>query len=349
VTETPKQSDAGKTDTDASVPGDAGPMMMGRDAGSDAGHPSMDAAVMQDAGNTTCVPHPEVCDNALDDDCDNAPDCADSDCEPITQCIPAAQATVLVAADQACPVGFEPNVPLHQDLKDGGCDGCACKQEPTVCEPVAYVYTDALSCADDQPPYKLSLMLPDAVTTDCSRPIGKQYEKLSTEGASGVRAQVIPGKDICIAGGTSSTVAPAWSTTMKQCTRPLRHAGCGINGFCAPKRRDLCWPSTLNGCSSTATTQLWWQNYEDTRVCQPCTCDAGSGSCADVHLLFDTTSSCLTKSSQELKDGDKLCGIFPPETTVRSTGAPKDGDCRSYATTQGRLIPTQPLNLCCSQ
>jgi hypothetical protein len=308
-----------------------------------------DASTMQDAGTPGCVPLPELCDNNLDDDCDGAPDCADSDCEPITECIPAAKATVLVGPDQPCPEGFEPNVPLHQQLQDPGCEGCACKPEPKVCELSAFVYTDAATCSTDQPRYILGTRLPDPITSDCSRPIGKQVGPLWSDSASGIRAELLEKPDSCIADGSPKPGEASWATTQKQCTRVLRHAGCGVGAFCAPKRADLCWPSMPGECTSPANARVWWESYEDMRQCEPCACEASGGNCSDVRLLVDPTASCPDGDGKELQDGAKICGSFPADTTVRSVGSPTTGDCKSYAPVQGKLVPTQPLNLCCKK
>lgn len=331
--------DAGSVDAGQTPSHDAGADAAARDSG----------AGIQDGGGG-CSTRAEVCDNGLDDDCNGDVDCADSACDSITQCVPVGRAYLIVGANEACPAGYDVGDSIYQDLKDPGCAGCGCEPEPKVCHPLAWVYKDALSCMTDLQ-QSGGNMLSDPINADCSKPIGDQDTSLPSEGAGGIRAQIKASPDACAPKGSAMLLDPVWGASMKLCVKSLRHAGCGVDAFCAPTRQQLCWSAASTDCPSSSVAQTWWRNYTDDRSCQACTCEASGGSCGDVKIQLENGTCGSNTGGKTLADGEKLCdsASIPPSTTLRMVGQPKTGECQSASGVDGKLVPTQPIELCCQK
>lgn len=76
-----------------------------------------------------CTPSPEVCDNGIDDDCDGATDCDDSDCtdDPACACVP---------EPEVCDDGVDNDCDGAADCADTDCTddpACACGTTGTPC------------------------------------------------------------------------------------------------------------------------------------------------------------------------------------------------------------------------
>jgi len=282
--------------------------------------------------------------NGLDDDCNGAADCADSACEPVTQCVPEALAFVLVSNDEACPAGYRELDVVHRELKDNGCDGCACKALDKQCEAYVSVYTSLLSCQRDSL-NSGGTMLPDPATSTCSGPIGKitGFEG----GGFGFNVHVKAGKNQCEASGDPKLSEPQWGTTLKRCSAELQPGGC-VLGYCAPRpeAKEVCWPETEAGCGAIVTPQTYYQGYEDRRSCEACSCSTKGGSCSDVGATLTTDATCRMPGTVR-RDGEKSCEMISPEAMVRATGRITHPECNSQSVVTGTLVATGPVPLCC--
>jgi|GEM_PF-6120333 len=330
---TTTQPDAGDRE-DAGTTSDAGPSLPQDAATSDAG---FDASGCSATG-------PENCMNGLDDDCNGVADCADSACEPVTQCVPESLAYVLVGTEDACPDGYQELDIVHQDLKDNGCDGCSCTALDKECEAYVRVYTSLLSCQRDSSNTD-GTSLPDPATSSCSAPIGKNT--VFSEGGFGFNVNVKAGKSQCEATGDPKRNDPEWGAVYKRCGAELQTGGC-ILGYCAPRpeAKEVCWPETDAGCGTLVTAQVFFKDYEDTRVCEACTCSTKGGHCNDVGATLTTDSSCRANGTV-LRDGQKSCEAISSEAMVRATGKPTNPECSSQSVVTGALVGIGQVNLCC--
>ncbi|HTU62753.1 MAG TPA: hypothetical protein VMF89_30030, partial [Polyangiales bacterium] len=274
--------DAGDTGDAGMTTTDAGPGMLQDAATSDASFSDASGCIATGA---------EDCMNGLDDDCNGAVDCADSACEPVTQCVPESLAYVLVGIDEACPAGYWELDVVHQDLKDNGCEGCSCTPVDKECEAYLRVYSALTPCAGDSTGTGGTL-LRDPVPETCSAPVGKAMDL-----ANGFNVQIVAGKNACEASGEPKPSAPEWGNVRKRCSAELHSGGC-VLGYCAPRpeAQDVCWPETDAGCGALVTPQTFFQNYDDTRVCEACSCTTTGGSCSDVGVIVSTDPTCRTGS-----------------------------------------------------
>ena len=330
------RDDAGTAPLDAGARTDAGSF-------NDAGTGELQDAAMSDAAR--CVETgPESCMNGLDDDCNGAVDCADSACAPVTQCVPEALAFVLVASEEACPAGYVELDVVHQDIKDNGCEGCSCNALEPQCEAYVSVYTSLLSCQRDTVNTG-GTMLSDPATSTCSAPIGKNTELGS--GGFGFNVHVKAGKSTCEASGDPRRSAPAWGRTLKRCSSELQRGGC-LLGYCAhrPEAKEVCWPETDTGCG-LVTPQTYYQGYDDTRVCEACSCSTKGGSCSDVGATLATDPMCRSTGTV-LRDAEKSCEMISAEAKVRGIGRASKPECSSQSVVNGTLAATGAVNLCCS-
>jgi hypothetical protein len=326
----------------------------------DAGTSTLDAGQANDAGETndsgegddaaasdagSCTPlGAEDCLNGLDDDCNGAVDCADSECQSVTQCVPDSLAFVLVSSEEECPRGYEPLDVVHQDLKDNGCAGCSCEPNAKQCEAYVRIYTSLLSCQRDRESTG-GVMLSDPAGSSCSAPVGKQLDL--PMGGYGFNVNVTAGKDSCDALGDAKLSEPQWGVTLKRCSARLQVGGCAI-GHCAPRpdAKDLCWPEAEAGCGAVGQARTYYQGYDDTRSCEPCSCTAQGGSCSDVGATLTVDKSCRTTGTV-LRHGETSCEAVSADAMVRLTGRPHQPQCSSGSIQHGTLLATGSVNLCC--
>jgi hypothetical protein len=339
-TQIPK-SDAGATPRDAGQ-GDASAVT---DAGSEPG-PGTDAATSDagfDASGCSAL-GPEDCQNGLDDDCNGLADCADSACEPVTQCVPDAFSFVIVGLEENCPPGYQELDIVNQDLKDNGCDGCSCQANAKECEAYVNVYGSQLGCSRDATNTG-GTMLSKPATATCSAPIGKDIAL--PMGGFGFNVHVQAGKDSCEASGDAKLTEPVWGATLKRCHTELQRGGC-VLGYCAPKpeAKELCWPEPEAGCGAIGSARAYYQGYDDTRSCEACSCTAKGGSCSDVGATITTDPTCRSPGTV-LRDSEKSCESISSEAMVRGTGKPRDPECTAKSVQNGSLIATGTVNLCC--
>lgn len=346
VNDAPKSNDAGTGTVDAGKPY----------SGKDAGMSARDAGATADAGtdsgkpDVTCIPSAfEICDNGVDDNCDGQVDCADDGCQSVTLCVPNAIVFALVGADQDCPDGYTFRDFIYQDLKDPGCGGCSCVPTPKTCTPSVYIYDNADTCAKDSQPYAAGTLLNDPATSTCSLPIGKQIDL--TTGGYGFRVTVKDSTDACTATGEAKPVQPVWNVTMKRCSTQLRRGGCHFGSYCAHTRSVplLCRAGGVaSACESTESANTYYTGFDDKRSCDACSCaPRNAGSCKDVGATMSSDATC-TVAGTTLHDGQKSCEVLTADAAARMTGKPRDPTCSVSAAESGTVIPSNAVNLCCS-
>jgi hypothetical protein len=319
---------------------------------SDAGtHPPSDSGASSDGAVEAggCVPtSQELCFNGVDDDCNGKTDCADSACMAGAMCAPAASTLgVLVSSGDPCPSGYgQGELLLHQGLTDNGCSGCSCQSTPTTCSPHVYYYATTSACTGDVAPYSGGTLLNPIPSYTCSSsPIG-DAQSMDTPVAWRVTMGVSP--SACTASGAASALPPAWSTTMKLCTRTTSGGGCSSGFACVPKVAGAKTCSEKAGavCPTTTNQETWQRGFSDNRSCGGCACTAAGGNCSSVAVQLGHDWGCGTIDGS-LHGGEKSCSISTYAPPAILSGLPTNPTCSVGAPVNGTLTATQPLDLCC--
>ncbi len=308
---------------------------------------------------TACCPMPENCFNGLDDDCDNASDCADSDCQPQAICVPSAPGEFMpgmrVGINDPCPVGYAgTSVRLNSGLSTGtACTGCSCTASPTVCKPKAAFYGTAAECEADVSltgGFTVEQRQPDRT---CSEP---NYPGGQTNGAiEGVRVGSFDVVATCQNAGAGVPPTPTWASSYKFCPAGAKGVGCASGSACLPKAAapaarcvlaagaNACAPSYPSGNSS------WYTGLSDARTCSVCSCSMSGASCLGATLKVGYDYTCESPYAFEVRPGDRRCGYTYGPVLGVSGAAPYNGTCTSGSTVSpaSSLTLTGQQTLCC--
>ncbi|HRI69664.1 MAG TPA: hypothetical protein PK156_35790 [Polyangium sp.] len=257
-------------------------------------------------GSSGSMGGPEDCTNGLDDDGDDAIDCADTECVDKYTCVPPIPAgfteivTITVTPygepTAACAGGITAK-PYYQNPAVDACDACTCDASGVLCTPgqIATGFDFGMTCMNLQP----TQLSPD----QCQQVVGT---------ASLLSAVMTAGT--CQATTSTGTPKPPMETVIATCSLGGADGkGCGMSGACVSsdglataehlciKRpgHEVCpadWPLALYAFESFT---------DDRSGCTPCGCSA------------------------KCEGGDYM--IFPNDNTCTTTGMPVDtvGTCVS--------------------
>ncbi|HTN86228.1 MAG TPA: hypothetical protein VL242_21155 [Sorangium sp.] len=296
---------------------------------------------------TTGCTQVEDCFNGADDDCDDAVDCADSDCAEGAVCLKAPtnfELGVVVDAAEPCPDGFTAKETLlFRGLSGSGCEGCGCTPNPTDCAADLYLYADASQCEADEGGTRGTLAKRVGFTCD-SVPINNGFVNWG-----GVRAGPFDVIQSCTATGTAIPAPATWAESRKFCHASAgAGAGCGAGEACVPRQAPAEQCALVSGsatCSGYARRESdWFRGYNDTRTCSSCSCTASGGDCNYVSVELGNDYSCIDHA--RIQQGGRYCeyAYSPPAHLV---GNPTNSTCTSRTTLSGSLDPTGQSTLCC--
>jgi hypothetical protein len=317
--------------------------------GPDSGDASpADASPNGDAAPTCSPTAVEDCFNALDDDCNGTTDCADPACTTGATCVPAGEVQgVTVAVDEACPPGYEADEQiLYQGLTGEPCSGCRCDAQATVCSGAAvYFYMNEGDCAADTTLTGGSYM--GDVTGACPASPTPIYYGWG-EGYRVGPISVLSGTGICSPSGTPSLGAVSWATSTKFCAASNAGTGCQAGYACVPEPTSgIVCSETLTTCPTGISEQVWYEDYQDGRACEACSC-TGAGDCAGVQVQLGSDWSCGSYHPP-LGGGQQDCAQTPYSPPAELIGAPTDPVCAASSDTRGDLTAVRPHTLCCSR
>jgi hypothetical protein len=334
------------------------------DAATDAAPERRDAAVTDAASvdvPPSCAPKAEDCWNGVDDDCDELPDCADPDCTPAAQCVPAeANGVVGVAVGEAeaCPAGFDARAPVtvHAELSAPACGGCTCGPAAATCPAASiFTYQTAAECAADVNNTGGHATSPATV----SEAAGCTTPNYDTVGGNlyGLRvAPMTPTLASCAPSGSATFGAATWAKGARLCAANRVGAGCPVGQACVAKPAaagaKLCGVADGTRACPAGASKLgnsdWYAGLSDTRSCGACTCGAPvGGSCSTLNLHVGNDYTCAPNNG-DVHPGEKTACTQMYSPGLQLTGTPRSGSCAASAPTLGAATPTQPKTICCA-
>jgi hypothetical protein len=308
---------------------------------------------------SACCPTAEDCLNGVDDDCDGNPDCADTDCQAATMCVPDPSDFKLTlqlntdAANCAAPYAKSKTV-LHLTPTSAStdCAGCSCTNPKADCRlKTVGVFFDADMCQAFTS-YSVIEIAPEPEVGECfgvnsnDDPIGFVLER--------------PDNQIeRTCGSITGTPRPPgikWAKDATFCEMDKSsRAGCPGGKVCVPRTNgQVCALATgTPGCPvgfNKSREIEWYQSADDMRTCVPatCACQAVGGSCPN-QVSFGSSGSCdglipplilPIPSKTCLPDrlhgpGFKLLGAYSPPV------------CSSINKVSGSLSGKNQHTLCC--
>jgi hypothetical protein len=306
--------------------------------------------------NGACVPAIEDCTNGIDDDGDNAADCADSDCGAFT-------CAAGVPPGWNGPVAFaegKPNQPVacqgpYADSAYQGKGGLTCPA--ATCSACGCTSPESVGCSAPTLGWygfgcMIGISTPTKAETTCTVAGSIDIGQVDVGGSSPYGGRCTP------SGGTAALGAAGWGTTAHACApRGLVQGGCGNAQVCAPRpttpfegRLCVFAPGSLP-CPPgyDHDRRIYFSGYSDTRTCSACNCGDPAGvtcggrvqlymdqSCPDsdaVTVALNTTCFDAGKYTQAAKYLPSISGGACP----RSGGDPV-GSCQ----------PTIPTTVCCA-
>jgi hypothetical protein len=310
--------------------------------------------------NATCCPTAETCFNGVDDDCDNATDCADSDCTAGAMCVPAVTdgfaIGVRVGLNDSCPVGYTASPKnVHRNLSAGtACTGCTCTHIPTVCKAVAVAYGPTAS------DFCNGVLLGELQSRggNCSGFTSATLDvsRLSVTGYQPVTTCQAP------AGSTGQRSPATWAQSYKFCERVAgpTGGGCASGLLCVAKSTaTVCaLAAGARACPNTYSSSAnWYGGFSDTRVCTNCQCQMGVGSCptspdtqsADLFRSPDCSGSPFFYVYGESGGNCSQGSALTKTASVKYLGTPVQASCSSQPSTvgSGAATPNDPQSFCC--
>jgi hypothetical protein len=261
-------------------------------SGTSSGSSSGDASVDAPRDNAGCVPSGvEVCDDNVDNDCNNLTDCADPACTAGYVCVPPVPTgwnPIWFNAQNrnACPNGYPTANDVAVVLPDSQSCQCGCIASPANACSGAYAVRTGNNCGSN----------PTTVTG----PIG---------------CTAVPGTPALAANAPLQVTAPAGPTSCtpqtpqlqgqtagRACTGPTREgSGCTGNNACVPKGAGfggstLCIEHAgVAACPGAYASQYFvGTQITDSRTCTACTC-SNSG-CGTGTLRLYQSATCQPPS-----------------------------------------------------
>lgn len=310
-------------------------------------NPSVSTGTGGSSGGTSGCAVTEDCFNGVDDDCDDAVDCADSDCTEGSLCVKAprnVEVGVVVDENEQCPEGFTASETLiYRGLSGGGCEGCSCTPNPTECLADLYLYSARGECEADTGQTGGYHAKEIGLVCD-GQPINGGFPQWY-----GVRAGTFEVIQSCTPSGTAIPAPATWATSKKFCRATRTGAGCSAGEVCVARQAPQVQCTLVSGsatCDGYGRREAdWFQGYLDTRTCSSCACTATGGNCNNVDVYLGHDYDCNTNAAR-IKQGERFCGYAyaPPAYLV---GTPTPSTCTSRTNLSGSLDPTGQSTLCC--
>lgn len=296
----------------------------------------------------------EDCFNGIDDDCDGAPDCADSECGAQVQCVevpPEFQMGIVVGADEACPDGFEADATeLYADLDPGeGCAAdCTCEPDPIRCETQIYSYASQTDCENDTD-NNGGQMYGSVLTETCTD------EPVYDGSSGGQRIEPFVAIQTCSAAGSAAPTPATWGSHQKLCHAAVGTRGCGETSACVPVETPPAATCMIasggRSCpeSHPARDAQWYTGLQDDRSCGACECEATGGSCQFAEVIVGNDWLCDINDPTRIRiDRPRVCDDhYSPPARVNLQNA-QDPTCTVSAAVYGEVVGTGQQTMCCA-
>lgn len=330
------QTDAGQTDagqTDAG-PTDAGPLP---DSGIDGGPIELD------------------CLDGADNDGDGLIDCADPDCDPIVQCVPAPEdwmgpgvARVGAPGGAATCTENYPSAAFAGHREPQGdpatCRSCACG-DPTFTGCLSGLYAaeySSASCPAGVPTASVSMDNPGC------------YNSPQSLASFRLRDGFAPRGTCALTQNTLATKGPtSWATVGRLCEPAAFGGGCSEGHVCAPRPAGALEGAALCVAQAGDTVcpsgyerrQLLYGSVDDRRDCTACSCTYGASGCVgDVEVY--TGSNCTGSLMPTPPIGSCRTGN-PGSYRMSNLRATGETCSASGGAPTGCLRGAEPTTVCC--
>lgn len=317
--------------------------------------------------------------NGIDDDGDNAVDCADSECVPVTTCAPtvpfgwsglAVLFEGVPAQEPACPAAFpSPNPYVGDNTPIAGnaaCSACSCGAPAGQTCDLPDKYNVQNKACGMNPSAMGTVDLPPNWGGACYGQVNYPGGQTTCGGPCNVAltapAPTVTGGTCPTGGGVPSVPALKWAIRGKACGDSSVGAGCGAGKACLPKPPQpflggLCiYKSGENACPAGdfSVQHVFYEGADDTRGCGACSCGAPAGStcAASIDVYNDLTiDTCVTKVATIPAGGcvDLLNNPTVSGAKATITQPPTGGSCvPSGGQSMGQVTPTTPTTFCCT-
>jgi hypothetical protein len=241
----------------------------------------------------------EDCTDGADNDGDGDVDCADGDCQPGFECVPAAPAgweghfhvnrTDYPTPPPACDSGADPAVFFGGPAGPAECTDCSCNLEGAACSPPTFTcWAGSTSCMGTATDWT-----PALADGQCHKPNllgGSPALSCSITAPAQVAA-----KGTCSASGVDFPNKDPWAQEVGACELPggkgcaaaevcvPKGSGANPNALCIQKAGDLACPA-----GAYSEKALAFAGGTDNRSCSACTCgDAGTTCNGGSYTVFD--------------------------------------------------------------
>jgi hypothetical protein len=292
----------------------------------------------------------ELCFDGEDNDGNGMADCADPGCDPAAVCVASSAdqpAGVLVDAGADCPAGYTEGETIHRGLQPSDCAGCGCAVGDTICEAQVWTYnTDTNECFNDAG-LTGGLLIGFPITQECStKTMGFPF-------IYGARVNIEVADRTCTPSGSGAPGPTTWAESKKFCIAPAAAAGCATGEACvarAASADDQCAIAQgASTCEGFGSSEEWYTDVDDQRVCGACFCTAVGGDCDNTQVWVGHDFSCGTEPYALINDDEKNCfGMdYSPPAQVVGTPTPPSG-CTASAPLSGDITPTGETTLCCA-
>ncbi len=338
----------GAAGTGGGGPGTAGSVGTGGAAGG-GGH-----AGSGGAGGGCVKTGPENCFNNIDDDCDGAIDCADSDCAPsVAQCVPLDPSQGKIGetggSGSTCPTDFPQGLALMGGFNPGVCAGCNCQAGPTTCTTTVYGFKDTTACASGQAGISVGTWKPGAEGSGCTST--PDWKQVGLGGNTfGIAIDAFTPVESCSAGGTATARVSSWQAAIEFCSAAQIGGGCGAGRACVPAAPPGSICQMVQGspasCPKGTAGAPWYTGTTGKLTCGACTC-APNGDCSGMTLGYGKNGTCNDLGSVANKGTvcfDPTQELMSP--SVEILGTPNDA-CIASAPATTMETPTGLTTLCC--
>ncbi|MFS8066163.1 MAG: hypothetical protein ACMG6S_07305, partial [Byssovorax sp.] len=305
-----------------------------------------------------CAPIAEICNDGIDNDCDDLIDCADPQCTDAAgyACSPAAPqgwAVVAFTSDTAapCPTGYGDSTEVTTAPTSGDQCTCTCGAAPaTLCyQAPLKIQFGHTSCGGN------IFTLP--ATGGCD-PIGGNIGHTQTTPYNNATASPNVPKVACAA----TPVLPALQASKGVSCAPSAAGGKGCDGdsVCLPRVDAAGWCIQSSGdvaCPDPSFTHRQVVHakgdVDDERACGDCSCTSNATKCTDGKFTSFTSDQCSGPGVSVTVNGvcnDLSGGDNQTHTFFKYTAKPETVDCTPGSATtglNGAVVVANPITVCC--